>query len=189
MINTSGAQTDMAFNITVTRQGSDYRTPSKAIGLPQQRVAVLRDEKASGTSGGTATTAFTARAINTLQDPTGIVSNPASFTGVGGTNTQVILSSGRYYIEASSVFNTDILSKIRLFNVTTSSSLLEGTASDSNPGSSTMSSIGGFITLSAQSTLEIQASSNVANANGWGAPSVRGGNEVYTIVTITRVEE
>jgi hypothetical protein len=195
MINTSGAQTDMAFNITVTRQGSDYRTPSKAIGLPQQRIAIITDRKANNVAAQVISTTYIAKHINTLIDPTGLIQNPASFTGTGGTNTSVVLNAGTYKVSAMGQITSgpgNVFSKIRLYNVTDASVIQLGSsafsAGSSGDDSSAPSFVEAYFTLTAQKTLELQHRVNSGSKTA-GAATNFGEDELYTTMVIEKVEE
>jgi hypothetical protein len=201
--NTSFSPLDLPFTLKAERQGSDYRTPSKAIGLPQQRIAVLKDVKANNVSGGSASTTYTARVVNTLQDPTGIVANAASFTGTGGTNTSVILGAGTYKLTAKAPANgtSDAgtsnggRSRIRLYNATDASVIALGQLSQPCGGlGGALSSMDSadlecYFTLTAQKTLEIQQRFTTTTASGLGTAANFGEDEHYTVVSIEKIEE
>jgi hypothetical protein len=203
LTNLNTGSTDFDFNIMVQRQGSDYRTPSKAIGLPQQRIAVLKDVKANNVSGGSASTTYTARVVNTLQDPTGIVANAASFTGTGGTNSSIVLNAGTYRLVAkapclgTSDAGTNLggRSRIRLFNVTDASTIAIGQLTHPAGGQSgniagmDSADLEGYFTLTAQKTLEIQQRFATTTASSLGAAANFSEDEIYTVVSIEKIEE
>jgi hypothetical protein len=185
MVNTSASPTNMAFTLTVTRQGSDYRTPSKAIGLPAQRIAYIKDVKASGTSSGTFTSgAWQTRTLNTLTDPTGIVTSLAS--------NQFVLPAGVYDIEATAPAYKVSRHQAKLTNVTDSTDSLigDGAYVDSTDNSQSVSTICGRISITAAKTFEIQHRCQTSAAtNGFGVSATFAVDEVFVQVKIVRVEE
>lgn len=185
MVNTSGSPTNMAFTLQVTRQGSDYRTPSKAIGLPAQRIAYIKDVKASGTSGGAFTSgSWLTRTLNNIDDPTGLVVSLAS--------SQFILPAGIYDIEVNAPAYNVARHKAKLRNITDSVDLLIG-GSDYNAQAApvqTSSVITGRINITSQKTFEIQHRATVTKTvDGFGVETLVGVDEVYTQVKIVKVEE
>lgn len=199
LTNGNGGLNDYDVSIVVQRQGSDYRTPSKAIGLPQQRVAIIKDVKAAGTAGGTSVTSYTARVLNTLQDPTGIVQNSTSFTGTGGTNTNITLNAGTYRIEAyASVYGGTgpVLNqtKLKLRNITDSTDAIIGTvvapATPSGDAQQIIGKLVGIITLTSQKTFELQqrVSTGVAT-QGLGLATNFGDVNIFADVVIEKLEE
>jgi hypothetical protein len=85
------------------------------------RIATLKDVQPSGTNGGTAGAATTqTRVLNTLDDPTGIVTSLAS--------NQFTLPAGQYIIEASASSILVSGSKLRLRNITDTATAILGTS-------------------------------------------------------------
>ncbi len=112
------------------------------------RIATLSDVKASGTAGGTATAgSYQTRTLNTIDDPTGIVTSLSS--------NQWVLSKGEYYIEASAPAGACGNHKARLFNVTDSSVALLGSTKYSDNASfyaDNNSTISGKIVITSNKT-------------------------------------
>jgi microcystin-dependent protein len=158
------------------------------VGVPQvlPRIATISDVKASGTSGGTATSgSYQTRTLNTLSDPTGIVTSLAS--------NQFVLPAGEYYIEASAPANYVNQHKAKLRNITDSTDALLGSsaysaASDSG-GRTTSSYVIGNITISSAKTFEIQHRVTTTFASfGFGFAASFGDSETYSTVKITKVK-
>jgi len=181
----SGTGNDNNFSLRLDRQGSDYRTPSKAIGLPTQRIAYIKDVKAANTAGGTFTSgSFQTRTLNNIVDPTGIVTSL--------TSNQFTLPAGTYDTEAvSTAFRVD-RHKAKLRNVTDSTDVLIGSSEYSlNTDSVTNSSaIRGRFTITSSKTFELQHRCDTTHStNGFGIPSNFGVDEVYAQIKLTRIEE
>jgi hypothetical protein len=131
-----------------------------------------------------------------LVDPTGIIQNPGSFTGVGGTNTQFQLAAGAYRIKAiAAVGDTtggNSFSKIKLRNVTDSSDTLIGVASQSNNTGGTVAvipvTLGGIFTITATKTFELQHRASSVDTNGYGVPTNFGDNEVYVEIELEKID-
>jgi hypothetical protein len=156
------------------------------------RVAVLRHEAVSGSSGQTIGTSYTAKILNTLQDFSGIILNPTSFTGVSGGNTQFQLRAGLYRIQAAGVLGSGAgigTGKLRLFNVTNSQVLLlgigqysQGLSGDDSTGTLTLN---GTFEITTDSILELQQRHNVTRVAGYTLNF--GDNEVFTHVEIEKI--
>jgi hypothetical protein len=158
--------------------------------LLQPRIATLSDVKANGTSAPNSTAGtFVARELNTLSDPTGIVTSLAS--------NQFTLTSGEYYIEASAPGqgngpSTMGGSKLRLRNVTDSVTALVG----SSERSTTVSGVGitvknevkGTLTIPSTKTFELQHFSSSTATGGFGFAVSSGESEVYAVVKITKIK-
>jgi hypothetical protein len=150
------------------------------------RIATLSDVKASGTAGGTATSgSYQTRTLNTLSDPSGIVTSLAS--------NQFTLPAGEYYIEASAPACFVGSHKAKIRNVTDAVDAIIGTSeviqSSTTGEAQTRSIISGSITLSSIKTFELQHRVVVTRAtDGFGQECVFGDNEVYSIIKITKVK-
>lgn len=143
----------------------------------------VRDEKASGTDGGTFTSgSFQTRTLNT------VMTNEIS--GASLTSNQIILPSGTYYIDATAEAFRVESHRLKLRNITDSSDVLIGTsnyaAGGNNVGNN--SNVTGRFTISAQKTFEIQhRCGSTITGNGLGAPSGFSIVEVFTNVQIWKV--
>lgn len=155
--------------------------------LLQPRIATLSDVKASGTQGGTATSgSYQTRTLNTLSDPTGIVTSLAS--------NQFTLSAGTYYIEASAPhygLNSQHRTKIR--NVTDSIDAILGSneypSNSASVGVQTRSIVVGTIEITSSKVFELQHRVGITQAtNGFGVSCAFGDNEVYSIVKIQKIK-
>lgn len=166
---------------------------SNAVAFNQlSKYAVLRDEKAAGTNAQTISTSWAARTLNTINDPSSIIVNASSFTGVGGANSQFTLSAGTYLINGSAPFGNVVApyqSKARIYNVTDSTTALIGTTQYNRDNSGTpnigISSVLGIITITSTKTFEFQ---HIASASGAAGLSWNVGvNEVYSMLSITKI--
>jgi len=158
-------------------------TPSiAALPILQPRIATLSDVKASGTAGGNNVTGFQTRTLNTLVDPTGIVTSLSA--------NQVTLPAGTYMIEASCPNQFAGISKARFRNITDSATALGGTSEFSNNGSAyatNRSFINGEITISSPKIFELQHYLGVVQTGGLGSAASSGETEVYSTLKITKI--
>ena len=143
----------------------------------------VRDEKAAPNSGGTGSTSFTARTLNT------VMTNEIS--GASLASNQITLPSGTYYIQASAPAFQCASHKIKLRNTTDSSDTIIGssarTATDIS--AQTLSILNGRFTIAAQKVFEIQhrLESTIGGSDGLGVRSNFTVVEVYTDVQIWKV--
>jgi hypothetical protein len=169
------------------------KSPSlTGVPLVQPRIATIKDVKASGTEGGTFTSGvYQTRVLNTLQDPTGIVTSLAS--------NQFTLPAGRYYIEAvapaSSLTATAPSNhKAKLRNITDSSDVIIGSSmrlSLNNAGTAgtNASVIHGVVDISSPKVFELQHRCAVTTGtSGFGIAAGFGDDEVYSTVKITKIK-
>jgi hypothetical protein len=149
--------------------------------------ALVRDQKANGTDGGSAVgTTQTRRALNTVvSDVAGIVSLASD---------KITLGAGDYQIRAAAPFYNTKRSKIRLRNETAGTTLLVGTngyiGGDSSQDQLAMiwSEVVGRFTVAAAQELSIQywlESAGPANL-ALGVATSSGDVEVYTQVELWR---
>jgi hypothetical protein len=150
-----------------------------------QRVAIIKDVKASGTNGGSAVgTTWTARDLNTIDDPTGIV------TSLAGNS--ITLPAGQYYVESTSPFERVGATKTRLFSTTSSTTLLTSdsvfvlTTGDTNA----KSIISGYINLTSAQTIQLQyfVSSAFATYGLGEGNSGAGVSDIFSQVKITKIK-
>ena len=148
-----------------------------------QRIAYLSDQKASGTAGGSSV-ALTQniRTLNTIIDSTGIVTSLAS--------NQFVLPAGTYNVEASAPSVASNSNKLRLRNVTDSTTSIIG-QSEYNQASSIVqvrSFLSGEVTITSSKTFQLEHYTTTARAtDGLGVQTTTGENEVYAQVKITKV--
>jgi len=143
------------------------------------------DQKSSGTNGGTFTTgAWRTRTLNTEQaDTDGLCSL---------SSNQITLAAGVYRCHISCPA-WDVLShQARLYNVTATALVLQGTTAYTNPsawsgGVQSRSFIIGQFTIAAAQALEVQhRGGQTANTYGFG-PSSSMGAETYTVAEFWRL--
>jgi hypothetical protein len=191
-LSSAGTSRDLVF-IDQTAQSSGYlvinasKSPAlTGVPLLQPRIATLSDVKASGTSGGTATSgSYQTRTLNTLSDPMGIVTSLAS--------NQFTLPAGEYYIEGEASASFVNTHRAKLRNITDSADTLIGTSEFSSAASvyaSTPSRVKGNVVISSSKVFEIQHRVETTRAvNGFGlASGFVGDSELYTIIKITKVK-
>lgn len=155
----------------------------RSIPVAGRRQMVVRDEKTSGSNGGTGTVgAYVARTLNT------VVAN--TLDGASLASNQITLPAGTYNIRASCPAYQVSACRTRLYNVTSGAVLLLGTtefASGSN--GCVRSVINGVITLTATSALRLEMRVGVSNATSdFGVPASFGDVEVYSEITIERID-
>ena len=143
----------------------------------------VRDEKASGSGGGTLTLgAWRTRTLNT------VMTNEIS--GASLTSNQIILPSGTYYIQASSPSAYVNETKAKLRNITDSTDVLIGQSLYSDNASGvifTPSMVIGRFTITSQKTFELQHRSAATYGSGFGIASSFSVVEVYADVQIWKV--
>jgi len=155
------------------------------IEVEESQYALLRDEKSSGTNGGTFTSgAWRTRELNTkVTDEIGITLSSNQFTLPAGTY-DIVARAPAYFI------NTH---KARLRNITDDTTVTEGTSEKSNDDASFSetsqeSVIRTRLTITTSITFEIQHQcQTTGNTNGLGiATTFSTDNEIYTTVEIVR---
>ena len=145
---------------------------------PTIKYAVIRDVKIAGTNGGTANAnIWETRTLNTLNDPSAIVSSLAT--------NQFTLSAGNYYISVNAPVYRVGLHQIRLWNATTSTVTTYGQSSQGEFGDSATLDIALTITVSTIFRIQHRTSGGEATI-GYGYANNFGGDEVYTVVNITK---
>ncbi len=146
----------------------------------------IRDEKTSGTYGGTFTSgAWQTRDLNTEVADAGGHASLAS--------NQITLAAGTYLVDISAPGYAVAYHQARLYDVTHSTVLLVGTSercgySGSTDSVQTRSQIKGVITLASSTVLAVQHQCQTTLAtNGFGYACGFGNVEVYTVVELIRV--
>ena len=153
------------------------------LGVFESQLLHVRDEKASGTAGGTFTSgAWRTRTLNTIKTN--------EITGASLSSNQITLPAGTYYIDASAPAYNNQRHQSALYNTTDSSFEIIGT-SEYNHGTSTnvtnRSFVKGRFTISAQKTLELQHQAALTDTTyGFGVDSAFGQVSVYAEVQIWR---
>lgn len=154
-----------------------------------ERYIHVRDEKPSGTNGGTFTSgAWRTRDLNT------VVGN--TITGASLAGNQLTLPPGTYEVDATAPhFQTGSATanraRARLYDITGAAVLATGTLSGIN-GSGAAANISSFVkgrfTLAVTSVVELQhRSTATVSGSGFGDSCAFGDNEVYSDVFIRRV--
>lgn len=144
--------------------------------------AILKDEKADGTNGGTFTSGvWQTRAIAEDTDAGGIVTVAAN---------QFTLGAGTYRIRASAVAYQCDQHQVRIRNITAGSTPGYGTMEKSaaSDGSVTRSEVVCETTIAVSSVFELQHRCGTTKAtNGYGPAGTLGGSEVFAIVEIWKL--
>jgi hypothetical protein len=156
-----------------------WRTPAPAASAPQNYV-LIRDEKASGTVGGTFTAgAWRTRDLNTeLNDTDGLASVAAN---------QITLAAGTYECVCSAPADSVGLHRLRLQNITDVTTTLLGTSESADKHS--RSFVRGLFTLAASKVLEVQHQCTVTKATfGFGKAAGIGVVEVYTVAQFRKLD-
>lgn len=184
-----------AGSIRCSRATNDYKIRSTVLGyVPQtKRVAYISDVRVSGTNGGTSSSTFASRNLNTLVDPSSIIQNPSSFTGTGGTNSGFQLSAGTYRIRATPVVynnsGSDTLIHSRIQNTTDATTSLNGTSVRIANGNSSFGIVEGIFSITSQKSFSLESKvNNTTNNTGWGAPYSGGEVEVYSTIEIEKID-
>lgn len=155
-----------------------------ALPILQPRIATLSDVKTNGTAGGSASAATTTtRTLNTTVDTTGIVTSLVS--------NQFILSAGTYYIEASAQGYLVDQHKIRIRNITDTTTSIIGLSAVSGGAAATAThaTLNGEVIISASKTFELQHYTQTASAtSGLGRATSSGESEIFSMVKITKVK-
>jgi len=166
---------------TIATAAISDRRPDCNFGLNPNGLLHVRDEKASGTAGGTATSgSFQTRVLNT--------SKVNTIAGAALASNQITLPAGTYYVEASAPAVVCDSHQARLYNVTDSAELVLGTSefSVNTDSVQTKSTVTGQFTLTATKVVELQHRVQTTRAtNGFGVSHTFGVN-VYADVRIWR---
>jgi hypothetical protein len=142
--------------------------------------AMIRDEKATSTNGGT----YTAGAFQTRD----LQTKPVDEIGVTLAANQFTLPAGTYRIDANAPAEGVQNHCARLRNITDGVTTLDGSSELSLTASPNRSFIMGQFVIAAAKVFEIQHRGAITVANtGMGRPCAFGAVEVYTIVELLRV--
>ena len=145
------------------------------------KILHVRDEKASGTQGGTNSAGSQVRTLNT------VVTN--EITGASLSTNQIILPAGTYRIRASAPAGSVGGHKAKLYNATTSADVIIGTSKYTNANYvSTLSLIIGQFTIASVNNFEIRHyTESLMTDYGLGRAVTSGEVEVYTEVFIEKI--
>ena len=144
----------------------------------------IRDEKTSGTAGGTFTAgAWRTRVLNTVKTN--------EITGAALATNQITLPAGTYYIDANPTAFDVVLHKAKLYNITDTADVIIGTSERASSASGTehtiRSNVSGRFTIAAEKTFELQHICSVTKeSDGFGIATSLG-VEVYADVKIWKV--
>jgi len=128
----------------------------------------VQDQRTQGTNGANSSAGINTRVLNT------VLTNEIS--GASLASNKVTLPAGTYYIEGIGTLGANVQgSKLRLYDVTGSSYILEGTVDNL---AYVPSVISGKITLLVQTELELRHYTVSAVTNGFGT-AISQGTEVY----------
>jgi hypothetical protein len=149
--------------------------------------AILRDQKTSGTNGGTfASGSWQTRTFTNIE-------GSAYLTGdVTLSSNQITLREGIYHISAKSVAYRVNSNVLRFRNVTDSTTDIEGVSSYANSSfigrNQSVAILEGVLKLTSQKTFELQHYCTSTRLNdGFGfAHGISGVNEIYSLATITK---
>lgn len=170
--------------LTVAGGVPTWATPASSGLSVTNNYLYVRDERTSGTSGGSTTSGATAaRPLNT------VVVNTIS--GASLSSNQVTLPAGTYYIKGSGPANIAGQHKLRLRNVTDSTYVLEGPSNYSGVGTAgviqqTLATITGQITIAGTKVFELRHYVINGDTNGFGL-AISQGTEVYGELEIWKV--
>lgn len=143
----------------------------------------IRDEKASGTDGGTFTSgAWQTRTLNTEHADTGGHASIAS--------NQVTLAAGTYECDIRCPARAVSFHQARLRNITDGTTTLVGSSQESGTGSGQtgFSIITGRFTIAAPKVFEVQHRCSASGAGtGFGSGAGFGETEVYTVARFWKV--
>lgn len=150
--------------------------------VPDQ-VMVVREEQASGASGGTPPSVGTwfTRTLNTVQ--------ANGIAGASLTSNQITLPAGTYLVEGSAPACRSGAHQTRVYNVTGAVTLLVGTPEiiSTTEYQQTRSFFRGQIALAAASAIRVEHHMAAAPGHGLGYPYSTGQAVVFTDVTIRRI--
>lgn len=164
---------------------------AKISGVHVNTVAFIKDVKTSGTAGGTLTGGvYQTRTLNTLEDPSGVVTSLVA--------NQFTLGAGIYEIDFSApaysgTNNLLQLHKVKIQNITDAVAAILGSSEYNERiaggGVATNRSGGkGKITITSTKTFELQhRCATTMTTTGAGVNTSFGDDEVYAIVKITKL--
>lgn len=156
-----------------------WRTPLTS--LIKQNYVLVRDEKASGTDGGTFTSgAWQTRDINTEETDTDNLATVSS--------NQIILQPGTYRCDIIAPAVEVLEHKLRLQNITDATTELIGTSAHSEKSASSI--LRGLFTIAVAKTLEVQHQAVSTKATiGFGRAAAFGVVEVYTVAEFQKLDQ
>lgn len=157
--------------------------------------AILVHFATSGTNGGSSTTSYAARPLNTIVSQLNPDGTAASF--VSAVSTTFTLAIGKYRINGwakGSAAATTTSMRAQVYNTNISTPAWSGAANQDSDegfcqavGQNTKLYFGGSVSVSTPTAFEIRQKSSVATTNtGFGAPINDGSAEVYCYIEILK---
>ena len=167
-----------ANNTVLTADSSEATGLKWAAAAAGASYAVFRDEKSSGTNGGTQTSgSFLTRDLNTTQYN--------NITGASLSSNQVTLAAGTYYIDAMAP-QRGSSGSLRWYNITDSSVAVAGMTNYFEAWGEFK--LFGYFTITASKVFELQyRASQTEPSNGLGVPKSYSIPEVYAMVSLVKV--
>lgn len=158
--------------------------PATGIGGPSlsQQMIHVRDEKTSGTSGGSSIAGTQTRTLNT------VVKN--SITGASLASNQITLPAGTYRIDANAPSTTAFQHQASLYNVTDSVVALVGESEyvTNTANVQTRSHVRGEFTITGTKVFEFRHyTQSAVSSIGLGQTASSGLTEIYSNVIISKV--
>jgi len=148
--------------------------------LAAPKILVVQDQRASGTDGSASTaSAYVARTFST------VVAN--SITGASLASNQITLPAGTYKIHAVGPGYGLSSNRLRLRNITDSTTPVLGVSDYSAAGYVNIAQMDGTFTITAPKVFEVQHFSSISRANGFGLSTSSGDLEVYSSAIIEKV--
>jgi hypothetical protein len=153
-----------------------------ALPILTPRIATLSDIKASGIGGASLATTFNTRTLNTIVDPTSIVTSLVS--------NEFTLPAGAYYIEASAPALALEDHMVRIRNITDGITSLYGTSeyTKSSAFVGNRSFVSGEIIITSSKTFSLQHFTAGAFSSGLGEATGSGEPTTFAIVKITKIK-
>ena len=142
--------------------------------------AVFRDEKTSGTNGGTFTSgAWRTRDINATQVNT--------ITGASIASNQITLPAGTFYVEISAPMFGVAQNQARLQNITDSTTTITGQNAYVTGEVAGIAIAVGQFTIASSKTFEVQHRGNATKTDAGFGTENGFGTQVYATISITKV--
>lgn len=169
------AVTVSTYKVHITKKDGTAVAGGVSVGV---QLVHFQDQKANGTHGGASSATWNTRTLNTE------VSNTIS--GASLASSQITLPAGSYRIWAAAPAYTVSKSRLRLRNITdTTTTLSGGNSTDEGTNLSQTYTLQGRFTIAAQKTFELQHYTTSAVATfGLGVACSTGESEIYADVMI-----
>lgn len=189
-IDTTGSQTIGMYGATTTKMslpGSALRLFSNGAGWESAgssgRVFIAKDQKTSGTGGGSCSTGWASRTLNTTSGDESVASI---------VSDEVVVGPGKYKVKFSAPGQRSNSFKVRLRDKTNGVSLAAGSSQFADTGLSVNFYSVGTAVFSATGTwtVAIQQECQTVNTDSHGAPSPSvTGDEVYAQIEVEKLGE